>query len=145
LDKDQRLFPSRPKSPQDNPEQFVGSGKSRLGMPQFQNSELLPKSQVFQKQFATRTERLYGQADQQLQRTEHEPVVAEAPVATKRKRAGCFVPYCSGGNADSGKGRQRELNLFAALCDELSLAKTRSVCALFIGLRLLFMVLGVIR
>lgn len=54
LDKDQCPFPSRPEPPQDQPEQFIRSGKPRLGMPLFQHRELLAKSQIFQQQIAAR-------------------------------------------------------------------------------------------
>ena len=46
LDKNQRLFPSRPEPLQDYPKQFVWSSKPRLRVPLFQNGELLPKSQI---------------------------------------------------------------------------------------------------
>jgi hypothetical protein len=48
-------------------------------VPLFQNSKLLPKCQVFQQQVAARTARLNDQIKQELQRTEHELVVTEAP------------------------------------------------------------------
>ena len=54
LDEDQRPFPSRPEPPQDDPEQFIGSGKPRLRMSPFQDGKLLPKRQVFQEQVAAR-------------------------------------------------------------------------------------------
>jgi hypothetical protein len=46
LDKNQRLFPSRPEAPQYHPKQFVRCGKSRVRMLLFQDGELLPESQV---------------------------------------------------------------------------------------------------
>ena len=54
LNKDQCPLPSRPQSPQDYPEQFVWSGKSRLGVPVIQDAELLTQRQVFQEQVAAR-------------------------------------------------------------------------------------------
>ncbi len=77
LDEDQRPFPSRPKPPQDYPEQFVRSGKARLRMPLFQDGELLSQSQILQKQIAARSRRLKEQDKQELQRAEHMPFVAE--------------------------------------------------------------------
>src|ERR1039458_7609748 len=50
LNEDQCPFPVNPQPPQHHPEQFVGSSKSRLRMHLFENTELLPKSQVFQEQ-----------------------------------------------------------------------------------------------
>jgi len=79
LNEDQRPLPSRPKPPEHYPEHFVGSGKSGLRMSRFQDGELLPKRQVFQHQVAPRTARPNDQIEQELQRTEHEPVVAAAP------------------------------------------------------------------
>jgi hypothetical protein len=50
LNEDQCPFPASPQPPQHHPEQFVGSSKSWLRMHLFENTELLPKSQVFQEQ-----------------------------------------------------------------------------------------------
>jgi hypothetical protein len=100
LNEDQRPLPSRPKPSQCHPEQFVMSGKPRLRVFPFQNGELLPKCQVFQEKVAARTVRPNDQIEKTLQRAEHELVVAEASVATKRKEAGYFVFYRSGDNAD---------------------------------------------
>jgi hypothetical protein len=75
LDEDQCPPPSRPEPPQYHPEQFVGSGKSRPRMSLFQNAELLPQSHIFQQQIAARRPRPNEQDEQELQRTEHEPVV----------------------------------------------------------------------
>jgi hypothetical protein len=100
LDENQCPPPFRPKPPEDRPEQFVMSGKSRLRMFPFQDGELLPKRQVFQEEVAARTARPNDQIENMLQLAEHELVVAEASLATKRKGAGCFVLYCSGGSAD---------------------------------------------
>jgi hypothetical protein len=44
----------------------------------FQNGELLTKGQVFQEEVAARTAKQNEKIEQELQRTEHEPVVAEA-------------------------------------------------------------------
>jgi hypothetical protein len=43
----QRTLPSIPEPPQHHPEQFVRDSKPNLWVPPFQNSELLPKSQIF--------------------------------------------------------------------------------------------------
>jgi hypothetical protein len=43
----------------------------------FQDGKLLAESQIFKKQFATRTARSHDHIKQELQRTEHETVVAE--------------------------------------------------------------------
>jgi hypothetical protein len=77
LYEDQRPFPSRSKPPQDHPEQFVQRGKSRLRLPLLQDGKLLTKSQIFQQQIAAGTDRLNEQDEQELQRSEHTPVVAE--------------------------------------------------------------------
>lgn len=44
----------------------------------FQDSELLPKGQVFQQQVVARTDRLSEKDEQEPQRTEHEPVLTKA-------------------------------------------------------------------
>jgi hypothetical protein len=116
------------------------SGKSRLRMSPFQDGELLPKRQVFQEEVTARTARPNDQIEKKLQRAEHELVVAEVSVVTKQNASGDLCPWLLRRQRRLWQGRQGELNLFAALCDELSLAKTRSICALFIGLRLLCMV-----
>jgi len=56
LDENQRLLPSRPEPFKRHPEQSIGSGKSWLRTSLPQESKLLPKRQVFQKQVAVRTE-----------------------------------------------------------------------------------------
>jgi len=78
LDDNQCRLPSRPKPPKHYPEHFFGSGKPRLRMPLLQDGKLLPKGQVLQKKVAARIARLNDQIEQELQRTEHELVVAEA-------------------------------------------------------------------
>jgi hypothetical protein len=50
-------LPSRPKPPQDHPEQLVRSGKPRLRMLLLQNGKLLPKRHIFQEEVAARTNR----------------------------------------------------------------------------------------
>ena len=77
LDENQRLLPSRPKPPQHHPEQFVLSGKPWLRMLLFQNSELLTKRQIFQQKIMSGSEGTNKQGKQELQRTEHLPVVSE--------------------------------------------------------------------
>jgi len=79
LDEDHCRFPSRPKPPQDHPEYLVRSGKAGLRMLLFQNGELLTKGQILQEEVAARTPKPNKKIEQELQRTEHEPVVAEAP------------------------------------------------------------------
>jgi hypothetical protein len=78
LNEDQRPFPPRPEPPQDHPEEFVESGKSRLRVLLLQNAELLVQSQVFQKQMMAGIDRSDEQDKQEPQRTKHEPVLAEA-------------------------------------------------------------------
>ena len=58
LNEDQNALPSRPKAPQDHPEQLVRSGKSRLPAPLFQDVQPLPQCQVFQEQVAARANEL---------------------------------------------------------------------------------------
>jgi hypothetical protein len=53
-------------------------------VPPFQNAELLPQCQVFQEEVAARTEKLNDQIEQELQRAEHEVVLAETLAAAKR-------------------------------------------------------------
>jgi hypothetical protein len=60
------------------------ASKSRLRVPPFQNAELLPQCQVFQEEVAARTEKLNDQIEQELQRAEHEVVLAETLAAAKR-------------------------------------------------------------
>jgi hypothetical protein len=86
LNKDQCPLPSRPKPLQDHPKDFVRCGESRLRMPLFQNGKLLAKSQIFQEQVAARTDRSIEQDEQELQRTEHELVVAESAVCEALQR-----------------------------------------------------------
>jgi hypothetical protein len=88
LDENQCRFPSRPKPPQHHPKQFIWIGKPGLWMPPFENRELLPKSQVFQEEVAARPARLNDQIEQELQRTEHEFVVAEASRISMQKALG---------------------------------------------------------
>ncbi len=71
MDENQCPLPSRPKPPQDDPKQFVRSGKPRLRMFLFQNDELLPKRQVLQQKIMSRSEGMNKQGKQKLQRTEH--------------------------------------------------------------------------
>jgi hypothetical protein len=47
LDQDQGVSPSRPQSPQSDPKEAVGNGKSRLRMAPGQNCQLLPQGEVF--------------------------------------------------------------------------------------------------
>jgi hypothetical protein len=77
LDKNQCLFPSGPESPQYHPEQFVRSGKPWLRVSIFQNGKLLPKSQIFQEQIATSTDRANKQNEQGPEQTQHETLVSK--------------------------------------------------------------------
>ena len=77
LDEDQCPLPSRPEPPQDQPEQLVGHGKSRLRVPPFQNPELLMQRQVFQEQVVARTGGSNEWDEQEPQRTRHGLFVAE--------------------------------------------------------------------
>ena len=60
---------STPEPPQDHPEQFLRSGKSRLWTPPFQDTELLPQRQVFQEQKVEGTGRSNDQDGEKHQRT----------------------------------------------------------------------------
>ncbi len=72
LHDDQRTFPPCPEPLQDHPEQFVGSGKSRLGMPLFQYGELLSQGHILQKQVTPRTEGLSNQNERESKQAQHE-------------------------------------------------------------------------
>ena len=61
LDENQGPLPSWPNPPQDYPKQFVGSSEPRLRAPLIQNSKLLAKSQIFQQQITTKSDRLKEQ------------------------------------------------------------------------------------
>ena len=91
LNEDQCPLPSRPKPSKHHPEHFVGSGKLRLRVLLFQNGKLLPKGQVFQEEVAARTARLNDQIEQELQRTEHELVVAESSRISMQMAFGSFL------------------------------------------------------
>jgi hypothetical protein len=54
-DEIEALFPAGPESAQGNPKQLVERTKSWLGMPAFQDDELLAKSEVLQHQVLART------------------------------------------------------------------------------------------
>jgi hypothetical protein len=54
LDEDQWPPPANPEPLQHHPEEFVRQSKPRLRMLLFENTELLPKSKIFQKQIAAR-------------------------------------------------------------------------------------------
>jgi len=93
LNEDQCPLPSRPQPPQDYPEKLVGYSKSRQRVPLFQNGELLTKGQVFQEEVAARTAKQNEKIEQELQRTEHEPVVAEAQPNEKPEESGSSCSY----------------------------------------------------
>ena len=77
LNEEQCPLPPRPEPPQNPPEQFAGHSKSWLGVPLFQDAELLTQRQVFQEQVAARTDRANEQDEQEPQRTRHVSLVAE--------------------------------------------------------------------
>jgi len=99
LYEDQRPLPSRPEPPQYHPEPSFRSGKSRLRMPSFQNNELLPKSQVFQKQVVARTDRSNEQDEQEPQRARHESVVSNASLLQNQSAVG-FASMLDGEDED---------------------------------------------
>jgi hypothetical protein len=72
LDENQCPLPSGPELLKHHPEQFVGNGKSRLRTPTFQNSDLLPKSQVFHEQVAARAKDLSRQNEKKSQQAQNE-------------------------------------------------------------------------
>jgi len=71
LYEDQHTLPTRPESPQHHPEQLVRTCKPRLRSPRFQNSKLLPQSQVFQQKITTRTDRPNQQNKQEPHQAQH--------------------------------------------------------------------------
>jgi hypothetical protein len=72
LHEDQCPAPAFPEPLQHDPEQFVGSSKSRQRMLLFENTELLPKSQVFQEQIAARAKEPSGEKDQEPEQAQHQ-------------------------------------------------------------------------
>jgi hypothetical protein len=77
LDENQRLLPSAPESPQDQPEQSISGNKPRLRVPPFQNGQLLPKREVFQEKVASRAKGLNSQNGQESQMAQHEAILAK--------------------------------------------------------------------
>jgi hypothetical protein len=121
------------------------SGKSRLRMSPFQDGELLLKRQVCQEEVTARTARPNDQIEKKLQRAEHGLVVEEASMAAKQNPSHDICPWLLGRQHRLWQVRQCELNLLRRFATNSCSAKTRSICALFIGFRLLCIVLGVIR
>ena len=78
LDDEERLFPSGPESPQQEPKQPIRRGETRLRMPGSQNGKLLPQGKIFQKKVTARTKRSGEQDEQKPQRARHGSVVAES-------------------------------------------------------------------
>jgi hypothetical protein len=68
-------------------------------MPSFQNNELLPKSQVFQKQVVARTDRSNEQDEQEPQRARHESVVSNASLLQNQSAVG-FASMLDGEDED---------------------------------------------
>jgi len=71
LYENQHTLPSRPEPPQCHPEQLVRTCIPRLRTPRFQNSKLMPQSQVFQQKVATRTYRPNQQNEQESHQAQH--------------------------------------------------------------------------
>ena len=69
--KDQGLFPSRPESPHQNPEELVESSESWPGTPSLQNRELLAKSQILKKQCAPSAEHSQNRGQQESEQVRH--------------------------------------------------------------------------
>jgi hypothetical protein len=70
LDKSQCLLPTTPEPTQYHPEESVGASKLRVRMFLHQNSELLAKRQILQKQVAARANQpgcKYGQKAEEMQ------------------------------------------------------------------------------
>jgi hypothetical protein len=72
LHEDQCPAPAFPEPLQHDPEQFVGSSKSRQRKLLFENTELLPKSQVFQEQVPARAKEPSKENNHELQQAQHE-------------------------------------------------------------------------
>ncbi len=77
LYEDQSPTPPGPKPSRHHPKQFVRGGKSRLRVPLFQDSKLLPKRQIFQQKVTTRTNRSKSQNEQELHQAQHETLVSK--------------------------------------------------------------------
>jgi len=71
LNENQCLPPPGPEPPQNHPEKSVGNGNARMGTPPFQDSKLLPKSQILQEEIAARTKEHDHRNRQQLHQAQH--------------------------------------------------------------------------
>ena len=60
LHDEKRPLPAGSALPQDNPEQPVRCGETRLRMPGFQGCELLSQGEIFEEKIAAGTEKLNG-------------------------------------------------------------------------------------
>lgn len=80
LNNEKVLLPSAPESVQDDPKQPIRHSEPRLRMPVCQNHELLPQGQIFEEKFLPGIHEAGKRGkrhEQQLQRAEHIPVVAD--------------------------------------------------------------------
>jgi len=71
LNENQCLPPPEPEAPQYHPEKSVGNSKPRMRTPPFQDSKLLPESQILQKEIAARTKEHDHWNKQQLHQAKH--------------------------------------------------------------------------
>ncbi len=78
LHDEERLFPSRPQSPQHHPKQPIWRGETRLRMFLLQDCKLLPQCQVFQEKVTTSTKEPGHENEQKPHRAKHRSVVTES-------------------------------------------------------------------
>jgi hypothetical protein len=71
LDENQCLPPPGPEPPQYHPEKPVGNGKSRMRMPPFQDSKLLPEGEILQEEIAAGTKEDDNRNRQKLHQAQH--------------------------------------------------------------------------
>ena len=71
LNENQCLPPPGPEAPQYHPEKSVGNSKPRMRTPPFQDSKLLPESQILQEEIAARTKEHDHRNKQQLHQAQH--------------------------------------------------------------------------
>ena len=71
-DDDQALFPFRPESARDYPEDFVEEPDSRFGMLAFQRSQLLTQSQVLKKKSLPDAKSASQRSEPQPKEAKHE-------------------------------------------------------------------------
>ena len=71
LNENQCLPPPEPEAPHYHPEKSVGNSKPRMRTPPFQDSKLLPESQILQKEIAARTKEHDHRNKQQLHQAQH--------------------------------------------------------------------------